>query len=419
MKTPMPALILLGSTRSAISAHSQSRLSRIRGSVSPRHAPPVTRLGVVLANSNLPYLQPVRCSKVVTESPLSCFTHFPNSKLARASENSIRYGTTDANKGRPLCLCQCIQAGSPERVTAKVHDESSEPIQGTHSKIQNRKSANIAFTLIELMAATTVLSVVLLMMVGMQDQMSKAWSNANRRTDATREGRAACRLMARDFSYFLVRGTNVQRNFMRAPSVMQSPVPFYYFSGTGGIPSPSLSMPSNAIANSSYIFGVFPKKKSSSNDSDFSLVGYYIAQTNSTNVNGFTSTNCNLYRYYRTSNDAIVALSNWISAPTPQPNNLFPNISTASDEILARNACNLSIQVYGSTNSKNGLIYSNNYGASAANGIYQGNKIHVELSLYPEEIAQKLPNISTWTNINNIRSARTFEFNVDWYESKE
>ena len=32
------------------------------------------------------------------------------------------------------------------------------------------------FTLIELMAATTVLSVILLMMVGMQDQMSKAWA---------------------------------------------------------------------------------------------------------------------------------------------------------------------------------------------------------------------------------------------------
>jgi uncharacterized protein (TIGR02599 family) len=46
-----------------------------------------------------------------------------------------------------------------------------------------------SFTLIELMAASTVLSVVLLMMVGMQDQMSKAWSNANRRTDANREAR--------------------------------------------------------------------------------------------------------------------------------------------------------------------------------------------------------------------------------------
>ena len=57
-----------------------------------------------------------------------------------------------------------------------------------------------AFTLIELMAATTVLSIILLMMVGMQDQMSKAWSNSNRRTDATREARAAASLMSADLT---------------------------------------------------------------------------------------------------------------------------------------------------------------------------------------------------------------------------
>jgi hypothetical protein len=269
------------------------------------------------------------------------------------------------------------------------------------------------------MAATTVLSVVLLMMVGMQDQMSKAWSNANRRTDATREARAACRLMAKDFSYFLIRGTNISRNIMRAASVIDSPVPFYYFSGTGSIPSASLTMPTNVVANSSYIFGVFPKKKSSPNDSDFALAGYYIAQTKTNNINGFDVTNCNLYRYYITSNDAIIAFSNWISSTTPQPNNLFPNIATTNIEILARNACNLSIKVYGSTNSKNGLIYSNDYGGTA-NGIYLGNKIHVELSIYPDEVAQKLPNIAAWTNVANIqKSARTFEFNVDWPDSKE
>ena len=70
-----------------------------------------------------------------------------------------------------------------------------------------------AFTLIELMAATTVLSVILLMMVGMQDQMSKAWSNANRRTDATREARAASLLMARDLSTFAMRGKTIGRFF--------------------------------------------------------------------------------------------------------------------------------------------------------------------------------------------------------------
>jgi len=277
-----------------------------------------------------------------------------------------------------------------------------------------------AFTLIELMAATTVLSVVLLMMVGMQDQMSKAWSNANRRSDATREARAAARLMARDFSYFLVRGTNAIRSMMRAPAMTNSPVGFYYYSGTGTIPTPSLTMPTAIISGSSYIFGVFPRKKSSTTDSDFALVGYYIAQDTTTNVSGFSVTNCNLHRYYRTSNSAVTAFSNWISATTPNPNNLFPSVNTTNDEILARNACNLQIKVYGSTNSGNGLVYSNAYGSSSANGMYQGNKIHVELTFYPEESAQKLPNVAAWTNVANIQKlARTFEFNVDWPESQE
>ena len=284
----------------------------------------------------------------------------------------------------------------------------------------------MAFTLIELMAATTVLSVVLLMMVGMQDQMSKAWSNANRRSDATREARAATRLMARDFSYFLVRGTNALRSMMRAPGMTNSPVGLYYYSGTGTLPTPSLTMPTNVIPGSSYVFGVFPKKRSSANDSDFALVGYYIAQETKTNINGFSVTNCNLYRYYRTKNAAVLAFSNWISVSPLNPNNLFPSISTTptsgneADEILARNACNLQIKIYGSTNAANGMIYSNAYGAASASGLYQGNKIHVELTFYPEESAQKLPNIAAWTNVANIQKlARTFEFNVDWPESQE
>lgn len=273
-----------------------------------------------------------------------------------------------------------------------------------------------SFTLIELMAATTVLSVILLMMIGMQDQMSKAWSNANRRTDATREARAACRLMARDFSYFLIRPTNVLRNMMRAPDVTNAMVPFYYYSGTGSITT-ALSMPTEVAPGSSYLFGVVPRKKSSTNDSDFALAGYYIAWDTNINVNGFLVTNWNLHRYYKTSNSAVTAFSNWIATNTP--NNLFPSVNTTNDEILARNACNLQIKVYGSTNSGNGLISNYNYGSASANGIYQGNKIHVELTFYPEDNAQKLPNLLAWTNTNNLQKlARTFEFNVDLPENE-
>jgi len=283
------------------------------------------------------------------------------------------------------------------------------------ARFTETERSRAAFTLIELMAATTVLSVILLMMIGMQDQMSKAWSNANRRTDATREARAASRLMARDFSYFLIRPTNLSRNMMRAPAVTNSMVPFYYYSGTGNI-TPTLLMPPVA-PGSSYLFSIVPRKKSSTNDSDFALVGYYIAQDTLTNINGFTNTSWNLHRYYKTSNTAVDALTNWITKQTIAE--LFPSINTTNDEILARNTCNLQIKVYGSTNSGNGLISNYTYGSSSANGIYQGNKIHVELTFYPEDNAQKLPNLQAWTNTSNLQKlARTFEFNVDLPENE-
>jgi len=282
----------------------------------------------------------------------------------------------------------------------------------------NPRCITVAFTLIELMAATTVLSVILLMMIGMQDQMSKAWSNANRRTDATREARSASRLMARDFSYFLIRGTNNLRNMMRAPIVTNARIPFYYYSGSGSMPSPSLTMPANVAPGSSYLFGIVPKKQSSTNDSDFAMVGYYIGQDTLTNVNGFAVTSWNLHRYYKTSNQAINAFSNWITQ-LPIPDRLFPSVNTTNDEILARNTCNLQIKVFGATNSANGLISNYSYGSTSANGIYQGNKIHVEFTFYPEDVAQKLPNLQAWTNTSNLQKfARTFEFNVDLPENE-
>ena len=263
------------------------------------------------------------------------------------------------------------------------------------------------------MAATTVLSVVLLMMVGMQDQMSKAWSNANRRTDTTREARAACRLMAKDFSSLALRTTSGNRMAMRGPDVTNSPVSFYYFSGTGNVAGSALSMPTNLAPNTSYLFGVIPRSIRSTNESDFGLIGYYVASDSMTNINGFFVTSYNLHRYYKILKaETIPAFTNWIS--DRQANSLFPGVNSTNDEILARNVCNLQIKVFGSTNYPNGLSSVINYGSTYINGIYQGNKMHFELSLYPDDVAQKLSPLSAWTNIINIkRYARSYEFRVD------
>jgi type II secretory pathway pseudopilin PulG len=285
-----------------------------------------------------------------------------------------------------------------------------------HSAIFRLKQSFGSFTLIELMAATTVLSVVLLMMVGMQDQMSKAWSNANRRTDANREARAACRLMAKDFSCLALRGTNASRTAMRGPDVTNSPVSFYYFSGTGNVVGSSLTMPTNLAPNTSYLFGVIPRAPRSSNESDFALIGYYVASDTNVNINGFPVTNYNLHRYYKISNaETIPAFTSWIG--NKQADSLFPKVASTNDEILARNVCNLQIKVFGSTNYPNGLSPMVNYGSNVINGIYQGNKMHFELTFYPEDIAQKLGPLSAWTNSESLQKhARSYEFRVDCTE---
>ena len=263
-----------------------------------------------------------------------------------------------------------------------------------------------AFTLIELMAATTVLSVILLMMVGMQDQMSKAWSNANRRTDATREARAACLLMAQDLSTFAMRGKSFGQYDSFPTNLTTAPVPFYYFNGSGGI------APGGATGCAQF-FGLIPQASKSNNTADIALVGYYITLATNTNVNGFTTTSWNLFRYYIPPSNAASGIATWLSSPNGTAAALFTNIP-ANSEILARNACNLQIKVYGSTTAlvTNGLNFSNVVSTSSKD-FYRGNKMGIELSFYPEDSAQKITS-SAWMNATNIQKyARSFEFKID------
>ena len=260
-----------------------------------------------------------------------------------------------------------------------------------------------AFTLIELMAATTVLSVVLLMMVGMQDQMSKAWSNANRRSDATREARAAARLMGSDLGGMAFRPNTPNSSYDSFATVLESQgLPYLYSSNGQG----SFTI-TNAQPGSAYLFALCNQASRGTNYTDIGLVGYYIASSGRTNINGFVVTNYNLHRYYVPASNALSNLTSWFT--TKNAESLFSGVDPETDDILARNTCNLRITFFGKA-VPNGLNYSNSANPSST---YRGNKVQIEWTTYPEDIAQKITT-NNWASAANIQKfGRSYEFRLD------
>ena len=338
--------------------------------------------------------------------PLPCLAPSWPSKL----ESKENYAETTTFALKPPSYIPTFSPFSNPKCKIKNPRVSTSRNPGKKFNIHNRQTTPLtpryclaAFTLIELMAATTVLSVVLLMMVGMQDQMSKAWSNANRRTDATREARAALSLMAADLTCPIFRApTNSSRKDEFAYSLTNKGLPFVYSSnGTGS----GLTIP-NIQSGSSCLFFVAPRKTSGTGSSDLALVGYFVMQTNGTNINGFTTTSYNLYRYYVT--NPAANLASWFATPTIE--NLFANIP-ANSEMLARNVASLQILFY---NEGQPIVEGANYINTTKGTTYRGNKLQIALTLFPEEIAQKFTTLENWTDSENIkRYARSFEFRVD------
>jgi hypothetical protein len=210
--------------------------------------------------------------------------------------------------------------------------------------------------------------------------------------------------MAKDLSTFAMRGKTMGRFSSFPTNLTNAAVPFYYSSnGNAGL------APGGA-SNCAQFFGIIPQANKGNNPADIALVGYYIGTATNTNVNGFVTTSYNLFRYYVPPSNAVSGITTWLSSPDGSAGDLFKDIADNS-EILARNACNLQLTFYNLTNTTaNGLNYSNN---TSSDAFYGGNKMAIELSFYPEDVAQKITN-SDWMDAENIRKyARSFEFRID------
>jgi prepilin-type N-terminal cleavage/methylation domain-containing protein len=259
-----------------------------------------------------------------------------------------------------------------------------------------------AFTLIELMVAAAITTLLLLGMTGIFDQSMKAWRLSSRRADAEREIRAALGTLQRDLG-----GLIVTNNLPMYLGVTDT--------NLVGISSSNRTKlaPTNASGTwsnvSSVLFFSTTQGGNSGGPGDLSAVGYYVAW--SPNDNGGRGA-YNLYRFYCSPSSFY---SNGIKNFLANGNRLYQ--ANNEDEVVGANILNFWVQPVLIVSSPTGINPTN-----LPNGpiVVRPQYIQLELTAYGSEqvrgfdAADELKKQALWSNTNNIKKfGRTFIWRVD------
>ncbi len=183
----------------------------------------------------------------------------------------------------------------------------------TGSNRENPAPGNPAFTLLELLVAMTVLSLLVLMLMGIVDSATKLWRENENRVESYREARAAMNLIASDLRA-LHASTN--SNYFRLETASGA---------NDGTLAFLASLPLSA--------------QDSTNRSDLCSVGYFLAEgpvSDFAQQGATPETSYNLYRYFMESNETFNRLASSPANPGFWPDE-FAVDSDPRPEILARN----------------------------------------------------------------------------------
>jgi prepilin-type N-terminal cleavage/methylation domain-containing protein len=254
-------------------------------------------------------------------------------------------------------------------------------------KRRNRK----AFTMLELLVAMALLTILVVMLFGMVDAATKLWRENENNVDAYREARAALNVITDDLKG-LIASTNT--NFFATNFV--------------GI------APTDAAVNKSSLFFLTPFPSSAqptNNRSDIGAVGYYLRWTKQNS--GFGTTDAgdtittNGFHLFRAIYSGDLVFSNVANGLSPLQDLAQHGKTTNAPEpeILARNICDFHILCY-QTNASGNL---QTWAYSAANPVPQ--MIAVQITAISDQLAKKLSGVqSRWTtnDAQVAKDMRTF-----------
>jgi type II secretory pathway pseudopilin PulG len=250
-----------------------------------------------------------------------------------------------------------------------------------------------AFTLIELMVAAAITTLLLLGMTGIFDQSMKAWRLSSRRGDAEREIRAALGTLQRDLGGLVVTNT--------LPMYVGTISPTLVGISSSNFPNLAPTNASGAWSNvSTTLF--FSTTQAGAGDGDVAGVGYYVAWSPTANEGRGA---WNLYRYYQRPASFLTGISNFLTSS----NRLYQ--ANGEDEIVGANVLNFWAQL---VVVPPGLVAGPSNLPTAGPVTNRPSYIQMELTAYGSEVVRNFGTRAEWGNTNNIKKfGRSFIWRVD------
>lgn len=258
----------------------------------------------------------------------------------------------------------------------KQGEQASRPLTKTDTGgtpvLLDPNHAHHAFTMIELLVAMAVFSLLIVLLMGMVDGAAKLWRESENRVDAYREARAALGSLARDLNNALpVNNTNY---------ILLNSNAF------GRLPAEAVKDTNSASALFFLSAQPASAQDSSANKSDVCEVGYFLAYDSTSLVpNGAKS--LNLYRYFHSSDGTY---SNLLNGPTA----LYQTGPVTGDrtDLMARNVKSFRVTPYHVDTNGNCMPYNAAlYGAPP-------DLVEISVTTLNQDTARKLTSQEDWTN---------------------
>jgi len=271
------------------------------------------------------------------------------------------------------------------------------------SSTLSRTSRGRAFTLIELMVAAGITSLLILGMTGVFDQAMKAWRLSSRRADAEREVRAALATIQRD-----LKGMVIDSNYPLKYNILDT--------NQVSIPAGRIMPAVSALKDRDWsdVSGVLffaSAQRTSTNRGDVYGVGYYVAwDTNANEGRGAY----NLYRRIQRPNELLVGVLDRLKDPARGP---YHTNTLADSEVVAANVLNFWAYLAAVTKTNTTPVDVISWVSDQippTNVIVRPGYVQLELTAYGNEAVRGFQSRSDWANTNNIRKfGRTYLWRVD------